>query len=221
MPILKYHQKSLELTGSQLEFNGESYPDLPASISEWFTLSSGINLLREYSNRDVPIHPSRFQVCKFQDKNLLVFIYENQRVACFAFENSNSEDPPVYIIYDPSDDDFPVEFISEHCFLIEDTFSGFIYKWLFDFSHWYKEGLFLISGSKKALDKDILDYLSTEFTKEPISLGHDGEVHIYRFSNNDQKIIVSNEENNSTWQLSASTKKSFDELHKKIIHLFE
>jgi len=146
MTILKYHQKSLELTNLKPEFNGENYPNLPASVAEWFSLTNGINLLEKYSNQDVPIHPSKFQTCKFNDKNLLVFMYENQRVVCWAFENSKSEDPPVYIIYDPSDDNFPVEFLSEHSFLIEESFSGFIYKWLFDFSYWHEKGLFSIKG---------------------------------------------------------------------------
>jgi hypothetical protein len=221
MPILKYHQNSLELTGSQPEFSGENFPNLPASVSEWFSLSNGIKLLEEYSNQDVPIHPSRFQACKFEDKNLLVFMYENQRVVCWAFENSINEDPPVYIIYDPSDDNFPVEFISEHCFLIEETFSEFIYKWLFDFSHWYDEGLFLIENSKEPLKIETLELLNKEFKKEPSTIGQFGEVFAYRFSKNDQKILIVIKKDKTQWRFSADTIESFEKLYGEFQHLFK
>jgi hypothetical protein len=221
MSILKYHQNSLELTGSQPEFNGENYPNLPASVSEWFSLSNGRNLLEEYSNQDWPIPPSEFQVCKFEDKNLLVFMYENQRVVCWAFENSTNEDPPVYIIYDPSDDNFPIEFVSEHCFLIEEHFSEFVYKWLFDNAHMrYTRDLFLIKGAKP-LDKAVLDLLHAEFKKEPVTFGRNGEVFAYRFSNDDQKVLIINKENEAVWELSASTKESYNKLYEKFSHLFQ
>ena len=131
MAILKYHQKTLDLINSEPEFSGETFPNLPGSVSEWFSLSNGLSLLEEYSKEDVPIHPSKFQVCKFNDKNLLVFMYENHRIVCLAFESSNVDDPPVYVIHDPSDDNYPVEYVSEHCLLLEENFSGFLYKWFF------------------------------------------------------------------------------------------
>jgi hypothetical protein len=221
MTLLKYHQKSLELTNSKPEFSGESYPNLPASVSEWFCLSNGINLLKEYSNQDVPIHPSKFQVCRFKDKDLLVFMYENQRVVCWAFESSTSDDPPVYIIYDPSDENYPVEFLSEYCFLIEEKFSEFIYKWLFDFSHWHEKGLFLIKDSKESLNNETLELLNREFKKEPVTIGQTGEVFAYRFSKNDQKILIVNEKEKSQWQFSADTKESFETLYREFQHLFK
>jgi hypothetical protein len=172
MAILKYHQKTLDLINSEPQFSGEAFPNLPASVSEWFSLSNGFSLLKEYSKEDLPIDPSRFQVCKFNGKNLLVFMYENNRMVCLAFENSNVDDPPVYVIRDPSDDNYPVEFVSEHCSLLEEKFSGFLYKWFFDYSHWHEDGLFIFALSRKPLQAETLELLKTEFKTEPFVIAY-------------------------------------------------
>ena len=194
---------------------------MPASVSEWFSLSNGLSLLKEYSKEDLPIDPSKFQVCKFNGKNLLVFMYENNRMVCLAFENSKVDDPPVYVIRDPSDDNYPVEFVSEHCSLLEENFSGFLYKWFFDYSHWHEDGLFISALSKKASSAETLELLDSEFKTEPFDFQENREIFAYKFSNKDQKIRITNGKDHYFWHLSADTNRSLGQLHEKFGHLFD
>lgn len=221
MAILKYHQESLELTGYGADFNRLTLPNLPASVSEWFSLKKGIVILAKHSNQDVPVPPEKFQRSKFKDKNLSIFMYENQRVVCWAFENSNIEDPPVYINYAPPVDNFSEEVVSEEdCFLVEETFSRFVYKWIFDHFNWYQKGKFLIEKSKETINNEILESLNMEFTKAPFDFSESGEVLVYRYLKSDQKIIIFKYNEKTVWQLTANTEKSFNNLYKKFEHLF-
>lgn len=221
MTILKYHQKSLELISYQTEFNSEAYPYLPPSVSEWFSLTKGVEILTKYSNQDVPVSPDKFQPSKFKDKNLSIFMYENQRVVCWAFENSHNEDPPVYINYDPPENNFSEEVASEeYCFVIQEKFSSFVYKWIFDHFHWYEEDLFLIRSLAKPIHSEALELLNREFTKEPFDFSNSGEIIVYRFSKNDQKILITNGKEKFQWQFSADTNESVNNLYEKFNYLF-
>jgi hypothetical protein len=58
MMNVKFHGKSLELIGHQPEFGLMTYPDLPASVAEWFSLVDGVELLK---NTAMKMYPSRLQ----------------------------------------------------------------------------------------------------------------------------------------------------------------
>jgi hypothetical protein len=210
MTHLKYHRKSLELIGCQPEFNGATDPGLPASVAEWFSLVNGVKLLEKYSNQDSPIPPSEFKTYKHGDKELVVFMYENQGVVWWAYEKCNSDDPPVYINFDPPPDNWLPEV---------ETFSTFIYTWLFDHIHWFEDNLFIME-SGKLLDENALKFLQKDFFQEPTTFDWDSLIK-YRFSSNDQKITIMNDVSQSNWTFSADTQESLNNVYKKLKHLLQ
>jgi len=210
MTNLKYHRKSLELIGCQPEFSGETYPDLPASVAEWFSLVNSVKLLEEYSNQDRPIPPSEFKTYKHGNKEFVVFMYENQGVVWWAYEKCKNDDPPVYINFDPPPDNWLPE---------TETFSTFVYTWLFDHFHWFDDNLFIMEIGK-LLDDSALKFLQKEFIQEPTSFDWDNLIK-YRFSHNDQKITVMNEVSQSDWTFTANTKESVNSVYEKLKHLLQ
>jgi hypothetical protein len=159
MKNLKFHRKSLELIGYQPRFGDTTYPDLPASVAEWFSLVDGVELLKKYSNEDVPVPPSEFKTFKHDGKEFVVFMFENQGVVWWAYEKSINDDPPVYINFDPPPDNWLFE---------TESFSTFVYTWLFDHIHFFDDNLF-IWESGKPIDESTLNFLQKEFFQEPTS----------------------------------------------------
>ena len=207
---LKYHNKSFELVGSQPEFSSETYPELPASVAEWYSLVGGLKLLERYSNEDVPVTPSRFKIRTHKDKELVAFMYENQGVFWWAFEKCDNDDPPVYVNEDPPSDNWV---------LCCDKFSNFVFTRLFDFFHWHDENLLTLAAGKP-IDKDLLDFLNSEYIPNPIT--HGGHSHTqYRFSSNDQKILIHDNGSNSGWYLSADSPSGLRSLLEKFEGMFE
>jgi hypothetical protein len=207
---VKYHKKTLELVGSQPEFSGETYPELPASVAEWYLLVDGLKLLGKYSNEDVPVPPSKFQISSHNDKVLVVFLYENQGVFWWAFEKSENDDPPVYVNEDP-----PLD----HWVLCCDTFSAFVFTRLFDFFHWHDDNHLTLAAGQP-IKEDVLDFLSSEYISNPITHGGHSQTQ-YRFSYNDQKILIHDHGSNSGWYLSADSPSGVRNLLEKFSDMFE
>ena len=163
MKDLKYHKSALELVGQQPMFSGVTYPDLPASVAEWYSLTNAVEWLQRFSNQDAPLHPSDFHISRDGDQELVVFMHENQGVLWWAFEKSDADDPLIYINLDPPPD---------HWVRDTETFSTFVYTWLFDHIHWFEDGLFLIK-SGDPLENQVLEMLRNDFVHEPSSIGLD------------------------------------------------
>ena len=207
---IKYHRKSLELINCKPEFSGNTFPNLPASVAEWFSLVNGVQLLEKYSNQDAPVPPSEFKTCKYNDTELVVFMYENQGVLWWAFENCNNDDPPIYINLDPPPDNWV------RC---DDLFSKFVYTWLFDHLHWFEKDLFIMK-TVGPLENDILEILHKEYVEEPSSIGLVGLLQ-YRFSNNDQKISITSDNTHSTWMFSADSSESLNKVYSRFEYLLK
>ena|SRR5687768_206495 len=205
---LKFHKKSLELIDCQPEFSGTTYPDLPASVAEWFSLVNAVELLKKYSNEDVPMPPSQFKTYKHNGKEFVVFMYENQGVVWWAYEKCNNDDPSVYINFDPPPDNWQFE---------TESFSVFVYTWLFDHIHFFEDDLF-IWESGKPFDENALKFLQKEFFQEPTSFDWDRRIR-YRFSHNDQRITITNDDAQSDWTFSADTPESLKSVYEKLKHL--
>jgi hypothetical protein len=209
MNDLKYHKRALELIGQQPVFSGMTFPTLPASVAEWYSLTNTVEWLQKFSNQDVPLHPSEFHSSRYEDKELIVFMHENQGVLWWAFEKSDADDPEVYINLDPPPDNW----VNTH-----EAFSTFVYNWLFDHIHWFEDGLFMIKGGVP-LNNHILEILHTNFVQEPSSIGLDNHRQ-YRFSNRDQKIMIVTNDYQSTWQFAADSEESLNDVYERFKHLF-
>lgn len=207
---LKYHQRSLELVNSQPELGGNIFPDLPASVAEWYSLTNSIKLLEKYSNDDVPVPPSKFGSSRDSDKELAVFLYENQGVFWWAFEKSDTEDPPVYVNVDPPPDRWV---------LCCEKFSDFVFTRLFDFFHW-RDFDRTTMGFGKKLEIRVLDLLRAEYSIQPVTYGGISDTQ-YRFSNQDQKLVIHDHGLKSSWYLSADTPASVRNLLEKFDDMLE
>jgi len=210
MMQLNYHKKSFDLLGYQPKFNKEQYTDLPPSVREWYSCDINLDLLRKYSNDDIPIHPLSFERQSHNNKELTIFMYENQAVFWWAFERSNQDDPPVYINLNPPKNAW---------ILCCDHFSEFIYTRLFDFMHWHEDGLVLTAGGKP-LDQKVLNFLEAEFTLEPTTQ-NGYSLFQHRFSHNGQKITIFGNDMDSEWHLSADSPAELRTIFEKLENLFD
>jgi len=157
--------------------------------------------------------PSRrlsFKTYKHDGKEFVVFMYENQGVVWWAYEKCDKDDPPIYINFDPPPDDWQFE---------TESFSVFIYTWLFDHIHFFEDNLFVLEIGKLA-DENVLNVLQKEFFQEPTSLDWDKRTR-YRFSHNDQRITITNDDTQSEWTFSADTSESLNNVYKKLKHLLQ
>ena len=191
---LKYNRESLELVGHQLDSSGQTDPELPTSVAEWYSRANGLKLLEKYSNEDVPLPPSEFESSWHENKELIVFLYENQGVFWWAFEKGDHDDPAVYVNEDPP---------SHHWVLCSGKFSDFVYTRLFDFYHWHDDNLLTLAAGKP-LENDILNLLKSEYSSHPITLSGHSKIQ-YRFSNGDQKITIHDNGSSTGWYLSADS----------------
>jgi len=191
---LQYHQKSFNLIRGVAEFTDKVFANLPASVAEWYSLVNGKTLLEKYSNQDVPLAPAEFEISVFGNSELIVFMYENQGVYWWAFENCDNGDPPVYINVDPPTDNW---------IICCDTFSAFVYTRFFDYFHWHDEKL-IVMGGGNPLNPNILETLRNEFSPEPVTYGRSGFTQ-FRFSHDDVKITIHDDGSQSDWFFSADS----------------
>jgi hypothetical protein len=133
---------------------------------------------------------------------------ENQGVVWWAYEKSINDDPPDYINFDPPPDNWLFE---------TESFSIFVYTWLFDHIHFFDDNLF-IWESGKSIDEGTLSFLQKEFFQEPTSFDWDRRIR-YRFSYNDQGITITNDDTQSDWTFSADTLESLNSVYVKLKHL--
>ena len=209
MTNLKYHNKSLELIGSQPKFSGETYPNLPASVAEWYSLVNGVELLKEYSNTDFPLLPTEFKTYVYEGKEFIVFMYDNAGILWYSFENNGNEDPPIWANFDSPPDNWLRD---------SESFSTFIYTWLFDNLHYVKKDL-IIRKKREPVQKGILETLFKEFVRQPVSHVGEGPT-VYRFSSKDQRVSIFNYSTSSHWNFTADSQASLVEVYEKFEHLF-
>ncbi|PKO13444.1 MAG: hypothetical protein CVU39_18740 [Chloroflexi bacterium HGW-Chloroflexi-10] len=200
---LYYHRKSLEMISHEPVF-ATAPPNLPPSVAEWYSLVNAVELLEKYSNQDDPLPPAEFRLCRYKDTELVVFLYENQGVVWWAFENCEKDDPPVYINIDPPPDNW---------LLCCENFSSFVYTRFFDFLHWYDKKLSIL-GFGNPLEVNIIDQLHREYFPEPVTYGWPGDTQL-RFSNADQRISIQYDDQVSNWHFSANTPDNLQKVFEK------
>jgi hypothetical protein len=190
---MRYHSKTITLLGLSNEPTNKAL-QLPASVSEWYSRSDAVSLLREYSNDDAPLEPSQFELVSDDKLNFIVFMYENQGVCWWAYVADDSEDPPVYINLDPPPNKW---------FLHAETFSTFIYTRVFDFWN-CRDSQLGISGSGDPLSEDTLQRLQSRYKEEPRTHGWTSGTQ-YRFSRPGRRIVIWDSPKQADWHFSADT----------------
>jgi len=167
---------------------------MPTSVAEWYSLAGSLQLLEKFSNEDVPANPSEFKTGRHNEKELAVFLYENQGVFWWTFEQGDSDVPPVYVNLDPPPDRWA---------LCCEKFSDFVFTRLFDFYHWHDYDLMTL-GFGKALEQSVLDLLRSEYISHPVTYSGISETQ-YPFSSQNQKITIHEHNSKSSWYLSADS----------------
>lgn len=208
-PPRHYHEQTYKLLGLSLPNLQKLTDRFPCAISEWFAAPNAIQVLRNYSNDDFPVTPDEFKTRKIDDKQIVLFLYENQSVCWWGFVDGDDEDPPVYVIVDPH----------EKCEVIQctDHFSTFVYTRIFDFKHW-SDRVLSIWGETEPINEEMLSSLRGNFDVEPVTHGWPGDTQ-YRFSRGDQRILIWNSKIQAGWRFSADSSESVVSLFEGFAHL--
>jgi hypothetical protein len=209
---LQFHQETLDLiktTPQRIELS-ESYAGLPPGVREWYSLTDGVSLLAQYSNKDALLPLENFVTCEHGNKKLIVFMYENQGVVWWAFDPGAGDDPPVYLNLDPPPNNW--------VFCCE-RFSIFIYTRLFDFRHRIDPEN-CVMGIGKPLDPSVEAILSEEFLAGPITFGWPGTRQI-RFTQADVRITIHEDSQQSDWYFTADTTASLRKVFFRFRYLFD
>lgn len=210
---MNYHKKTIKLISMPYSVPGETEVarfeekyklQLPLSVREWFSEIDGQSILSEYSNCDDALHPKSFRVEYFDDKELLVFMHENQCVCWWAVELGEEHDPTVWVNIDLPSSNWQV---------CSYKFSEFVYTRVFDFAHW-KDGLLLIETKTPVTNEDISE-LESNYCVEPRSYGWPSST-AFRFSNGDKRITIWSGSDQADWVLSASSLAELRELREKV-----
>jgi hypothetical protein len=194
-----FHKESFELLGRELPHVSKVESDLPASVAQWYDLSDGLSLLREYSNSDCPVAPHEFQYEASGKRTLASFLHENQGVCSWAFDVKGGDDPAVYIIVDS-----PSGRWHRCC----SSFSTFVYTRLFDFRFW-------CHPTKSAMEigppltAATLRTLRRSCRQHPSTKSWPGDAQ-NRFSEDDRRFTLCKSEGQTDWYLSATTGESLN-----------
>lgn len=216
---LKYHQPTFDLLKQEpvmfplastwLEnLENEIGHHLAPSVREWYSIEGCHDILAEHSNQDHPI-PLRnlgagrkieaaVEPDSLQSVTLLEIMIENQGVCTWAVKLDDSDDPPVFVSFD--DEDSPWQLAANH-------FSDFIYSWVWDWSF----ASFSYLQIARPLTREDLAYLRLHFD-EHLTTSIWWECTEYRFSKQDQKVMIRDGAQQADWLISASSADSFYEL---------
>lgn len=211
---MKYHSRTLQLLRDRVQ---RGRPEdllvaeerlgfrFPEAVREWYSEVDGQLILARFSNQDEALHPLRFKRVEVCGKTLLMLLVENQGVCWWGVELDGSEDPAVYVDFDPPPDKL---------FQYASSFSEFTYLRLFDFDGWYEDGRFILE-TRKPLRDETVEWLKKTFREEPTSLGWPG-TKTYRYSCPLGRITIWQSEDQADWALTGETPESFQELERQV-----
>jgi hypothetical protein len=220
--VLRYHARTLRLLGitpriaptAVKEFDRverRTGRTLPASVREWYSLKGACQLLRKYSNADPPLAISELGKPRTDTngggphdllaRDLLVFRYENQAVCVWAVRLDGSDDPPVVVDYDSQ---------FQTWLSCGATFSGHLFAWMWDYALVLGQDL-LIQAHNRPLSAQALAFLGRHFDVGPETHGWPGHTQ-YRFSKEDQRILIWASDDQADWLLSADVGESLRQL---------
>lgn len=190
---------------------------LPGSVREWYSLDGACALLRQYSNDDWPLEVREFGLPRTDThgggphdllaRGLVVFRYENQGVCVWAFGLDGTDDPPAYV-------DVNSQFKTwTKC---APTFSEHLYAWMWDYAKVLTKEL-LVQAQNKPLSETALGFLKGNFDMGPESYGWPGDAQ-YRFSKDDQRILIWASVDQVDWWLTADREESLQALIETVRH---
>ena len=211
---MKYHSAALGLIGKPVacgsEHNvsvAEQHLDLslPASVREWYTAVEGQAILAKYSNEDTALAPNEFKIIEVCGRRLVQFLIENQGVCWWGFELNGSDDPPVYVDFDPPPDKL---------FLYANTFSEFTYLRVFDFDGWWDADRFALE-TRPPLTEPARRWLDENQKAKPRSSGWPG-VGTLRYASPLGRIVIWESEGQADWILSCPSAPSLQQLKEQV-----
>ena len=180
---------------------------LTLSVKQWYERLNGRDLLAKYSNDDRAIDPNDFRIVTVDDRSLVPVLVENQDVCWWGFELDGSDDPPVYLNFDP---------LPNVLFAYSRTFSEFTYVRVFDFDGWADREHSLVE-IKEPVPHGTIEWLVNTFTSEPRSLGWPASI-TYRFSCHLGRIAIWQSEQQADWVLSAPSAHALRQLKELVDH---
>lgn len=213
---LKYHQKTFNLLNQQSQFSQESLLKLeasskekdivfPASIVEWYSLESAIEILGQNSNDDHFVKIDDFgkdtEDQELLAEGLLLFMVENQAVCQWAIKLDNSDDPPV----------LAKDVDSKAWELCAEKFSTFVWTLAFDWNRVRQQNSYFLLAQANPLTQKDLSELYKGFKEEHRTYAFPGKIN-YRFSLGDKRILIWSNPGQADWNLSAGSSESLFEL---------
>ena len=179
----------------------------PASVKEWYEALNGRDLLAKYSRADRVIDPADFNIVTVAEKTLVPVLVENQDLCWWGFELDGSDDPPVYVSFDP---------LPGLPFAYSRTFSEFTYLRVFDFDGGGARAHSLVEH-KAPLRDSTLQWLESTLTSEPKSLGWPASI-TYRYSCHLGRIAIRQSRRQAEWVLSAASARALEQLKGFVDH---
>jgi hypothetical protein len=226
--VVHFHSRTLKLLNVAPVISESAVADLdsvearirrklPASVREWYSLDGACKLLRQYSNDDWPLEVREFGLPRKDThgggphdllaRGMVVFRYENQGVCVWAFGLDDTDDPPAYV-------DFDSQFKAwTKC---APTFSEHLYAWMWDYAKVLTKDL-LIQAQNKPLSETAVGFLRGNFDVGPETYGWPGHTQ-YRFSKNDQRILIWASDGQADWWITADREDSLQVLIETVRH---
>jgi hypothetical protein len=213
---LNYHQPTFDLIQKDPRFSQRSATMLrllervygyswPQSVREWFSLENATDIIKYYSNEDVPLtledleHAAQeqytYRYWDFAGQEMLPFIVENQGSYLWAIHLNDSDDPPVGM-WDEHNE----------WHLCAPRFSEFVCLWVW--KHLYWTDRCVLHAKDIAISESTLQSLRQHFTiTSPAQITNSSTIfHFYRDS---QKIHLWRRNRQETyWWLHAASEES-------------
>ena len=219
--MLRFHRAAIGLLPAPPGFSSKNVAiiaeresqlnrSLPASVREWYSLDRSVDLLREYSNCDLPVpleqlgNPSKnwygSGARDFVHDDLLWVMAENQGVCNWAVKLDGTDDPPVVVEVDSAP--------SEVWRPLSSSFSEFIYCQIWD----HPKEVCRCAAKELGLTAADLEYLHRKFDSGPNTASWPGSANL-RFSSVDGRILIwFAEERGADWFLFARGEETMSRL---------
>jgi hypothetical protein len=226
--VVRFHARTLKLPNTVPATSDSAVADLdavearigrklPESVREWYSLNGACALLRQYSNDDPPLEVREFGLPQNDThgggphdllaRGLIAFRYENQGVCVWAFGLDGTDDPPAYV-------DFDSQFKKwTRC---TPTFSEHLYAWMWDWAKVLTKDL-LVQAQNEPASATALAFLRDNYDVGPETYGWPGHTQ-YRFSKNDQRILIWAGDDQADWWMTADREESLRSLIETVRH---
>ena len=188
----------------------------PASLKEWYSLDKAVEILSDRTT-DLPVELRELGKpfddwygggpCDFVSKGYLVVMRENQGVCNWAVRLNDEDDPPVVVEVDSSPDVVWQPFA--------ESFSTFIYTLIIDSG---LNNCSSLAAQDQSLSARDLKFLQENFFQGPSTFNWPGKTN-YRFSMEDQNILIWDSPDQSDWNLWSDSTESLKSLVEKVWHL--